>query len=92
MKRWHFQASPLAIIVIAAMCVLMIALGFWQIRRGHDKQRLLQVYASLAAQPALPFDPRLAATDRVIHVQTRGIYDAQRQLLLDNQPSHDRAG
>lgn len=92
MRVRHLKVSAVAIVVVLLTTALLIALGFWQIQRGHEKRDLRQRYAAVLAQPATDFNPIQAATDTVLHVHTRGYYDAHRQVLLDNRISHERPG
>jgi cytochrome oxidase assembly protein ShyY1 len=92
MRLWRFQASALSIVAVLVTTALLVALGCWQIQRGHDKRDLLRRYAAVLAQPATAFNPAQAATDAVIHVHALGYYDTQRQVLLDNRSSHEQPG
>lgn len=67
-------------VVFAAICT---SLGFWQIRRLHEKQ---QYNANLAARrfmPAIPFDsiPRDTALSKFRRVRLEGIYDYSREII-----------
>jgi cytochrome oxidase assembly protein ShyY1 len=92
MGRLRFKASAVSVVVVLVTTALLLALGFWQIRRGHEKRDLRQRYAAVLAAPATAFNPVQAATGTVLHVHTRGYYDARRQVLLDNRISHERPG
>ncbi|MFS0848481.1 SURF1 family cytochrome oxidase biogenesis protein [Novosphingobium panipatense] len=43
----------IATLVVLAAVVTMIALGFWQLRRMHEKEALLAQYAAAQSNPAL---------------------------------------
>src|SRR5512139_3427149 len=69
---------------VAVFLPLTIALGFWQIARGHEKQRMEEQF--LAGQGRLPVDAQAAASAAPFtRVRLRGRYDPQRYFLLDNQ-------
>ena len=42
-------------IVVAAAVALLIALGFWQIRRSHENQQLLSQYAAASKLPPISY-------------------------------------
>lgn len=89
MVRWRFRTPWWAPPLVAALSALMIWLGCWQLGRGHDKQALLDRYASAAAQPPQVLATQQeAAPDAIVRVSVRGHFDAAHQLLLDNQ-GHD---
>lgn len=71
----------LGIVVVAAVCV---RLGFWQLSRWHEKQRLnVALRAALATPPldvAPPFPP--LADVHMRRVRVSGVYDERRQLVL----------
>ncbi|MGH8460748.1 MAG: SURF1 family protein [Stenotrophobium sp.] len=92
MQRGRFQTSAVSIGVVLLTTAILVALGFWQIQRGHEKRDLLIRYAAAIAQPAVALDPQQPARAEVIHVRAQGRYDTQRQLLLDNRVNHDRPG
>jgi surfeit locus 1 family protein len=75
--------SSLASVTLLAGCV---ALGFWQLDRGRQKQALLDEFrrgsdSSVALTGATDDLPRYQ------QVVARGRLDASRQILLDNMPS-----
>jgi surfeit locus 1 family protein len=69
---------------------LCATLGTWQYARGGAKAALLDAYAAALTQPPVEVTaatPPHGAVPQRVHATGR--YDAQRQLLLDNQV-HDR--
>ena len=50
-RRWPVIPT----LLVAAAVATMIALGFWQIRRAHEKDALIATYAANANRPATSF-------------------------------------
>lgn len=89
MSRRKFQPAAWAVIVVALLSAAMIALGIWQLRRGFAKQALLDRYAQAEQQAPRRLDAgTVAQPARIERAAVRGRFDADRQLLLDNQ-GHD---
>jgi surfeit locus 1 family protein len=89
MARKKFRPAWWAVLVVLALSALMISLGIWQLRRGFDKQALLDRYLQAAQQPAQHIDSgKVAYAGQIERVYVKGRFDTSRQLLLDNQ-SHD---
>jgi cytochrome oxidase assembly protein ShyY1 len=85
----------------AAMLLLVVLvagglanLGCWQLRRGHEKQALIDGYERAMRATPIPLTRQLGATSPAqwTPVQLRGSYVAERQLLLDNQSQGEQAG
>jgi surfeit locus 1 family protein len=49
------RIPPIATLVVALAIATMIALGFWQIRRAHEKEAALARYAAAAHLPPVPW-------------------------------------
>jgi surfeit locus 1 family protein len=80
-------ARPVGLLLTLAALAACLALGAWQVRRAHEKQSLLEAFASGTRSTI-----ELAGTDverlaRYQHVSTRGRYVPDRQILIDNMPS-----
>lgn len=67
-------------IVFAAACTW---LGFWQIRRLHEKQKYNETIASRRFLPAIPFDsiPADSSQSKFRRVKVHGTYDYSHQIL-----------
>jgi surfeit locus 1 family protein len=85
-----FRPRWWAVALVLALVAVMVSMGFWQLDRGEAKAELLQRYESAAAKPLREITAGAwAEPGEVERAQARGIFDADRQLLLDNQ-SHER--
>lgn len=90
--RRRFSPSPALTVLMLALCVLFIALGRWQWRRGHLHaaeharfERGAREAIALGSQPLaqVPEDQRVSIT---------GTYDPAHQFLIDNMSYHDVDG
>lgn len=79
--KWRNVIITLVILLVAATCV---RLGFWQLSRLHEKQRLNAAMRAAMAAPPLAIDGDPPAADRVLNrrVSVWGHYDESRQILL----------
>ncbi len=78
-----FAPRPLTTLLAAALMLLLVSLGRWQLHRAEEKRALFESFAAGAAA-ALPIDAHTPAPPRYREVAARGHYDATRQILLDN--------
>ncbi|MES2489230.1 MAG: SURF1 family protein [Pseudomonadota bacterium] len=92
MARWQFRPPLWAVLGMVPALALLVSLGTWQLHRGQDRAAMLAQYASAGEQAAVAFDPHQPATKQPVHVQLRGHFEDQRQLLLDNQSNQKRPG
>lgn len=91
MKRFRPGIAPT--LVVLALLPLMVWLGFWQLSRGHEKQRLLDSYAERrAAQPMGSEQLQGSADPAFRRVHVRGQLDGQHSVLLDNRMRDGKAG
>lgn len=51
------RVPVLPTIIVTAACVIMVALGFWQLDRRAEKQALLSLYAANMAKGPVAFQP-----------------------------------
>lgn len=91
-----FRFAPALLPSLAALPLLglLLGLGFWQLDRAAQKQSLLDDYQRHARDAAITLDAdtRIAASDRYRRVEARGVYDVERQFLLDNRVHQGRPG
>lgn len=79
--------------LVLAGVALFINLGAWQLRRADEKRALLDARERRAEQPPLAALPGQGWEDeRYRRISLAGQYDADRQVLLDNQVYNARAG
>ena len=90
--RRHFSPSPALTVLMLSLCVMFIALGRWQWRRGHLHaaeharfERGAREVLALGSRPLaqVPDDQRVSLT---------GTYDPDHQFLLDNMSYRDLDG
>ncbi|HYM81960.1 MAG TPA: SURF1 family protein [Candidatus Limnocylindria bacterium] len=80
----------LAVLIGAAVCV---RLGFWQLSRWREKQRLNAELAARLEGPTLGIRLTSAAVDPPRgRVEARGRYDESRQILLGNRVRNGAPG
>lgn len=86
---WPMLAGYL--LLVALLCNL----GFWQLRRGAEKQNMLDAQQAALSAPALDLNGDVlidAAKFRYRPASLRGHYDPAHQILLDNQILDGKAG
>ena len=72
---------------------LFSLLGVWQLDRAEEKRALLAQFAAGQQSTVAVTAESASSLPRYQHVQARGRYDPQHQILLDNMPSESgRAG
>jgi surfeit locus 1 family protein len=90
--RRHFSPSPGLTVLMLVLCVVFIALGRWQWRRGHLHaaeharfERGAHQVLALGSRPLaqMPDDQRVSLT---------GTYDTAHQFLIDNMSYRDLDG
>ena len=85
--RYRFR--PHLIPTLAALLLLpaFIALGFWQLDRAEQKRSLQAEYDRRAGEPPVAVDGHMRSADelRFYRVVAEGVYEPERQILLDNR-------
>src|SRR5262249_10824006 len=76
-------------IVTAPMLVFRCGPGRWQVQRGLDKAALQAQFLEAGSHQAVEFERDLP---QQTHAVAHGRYDAEHQLLLDNQSRHGQPG
>jgi cytochrome oxidase assembly protein ShyY1 len=84
----------LALLLLGLGVVAFSTLGFWQLRRAADKERLLAAYAGAAGQATLDLgQARQSPADGPYpHVRVRGRFDPVHTYWLDDQVRNGRQG
>lgn len=90
--RRRFSPSPLLTVIMMVLCVMFVALGRWQWRRGTaraaEQARLERGARAVLALGARP----LAGVPEFQQVSLTGTYDAAHQFLIDNMSYRDLDG
>lgn len=81
-------------LMVAALLVLLIGLGLWQLDRAEQKRALLAEFEARPQQAAIRLDAGLEAGPdwRYRQAWARGRYDPAHQFLLDNRVHQGRVG
>lgn len=84
----------IAALIIVALIGLFISLGQWQLRRAEEKRQAQKNMLLAEGLPALGVESltRPADTLRFRQVRLRGVFEQDRQILLDNRKSEGRVG
>lgn len=87
------KQSIIYLVFLVAIAILL-ALGFWQLDRAHQKQQYLQSYQQNQQLPPLSLAqvPQDYASARFQRVSVRGSWDAQHQFFLENQRYQKQEG
>lgn len=92
-QGFHWQPNKNLLFLSLCLFPLMIALGFWQLDRADEKQRILNQYnANQQASPA-----GVEALHSRTNLQYRsawleGELDAKRRIILDNRVANGKPG
>lgn len=94
---WSFRPALWPTIATLLMLPLLIALGFWQLDRGNQKQQVMQAFEKNAqGKPEILTARQIQEQDQqslLWHkVQIKGQFDTTHQFLLDNQPMDFKMG
>jgi surfeit locus 1 family protein len=74
-----------------ALMAMLIALGFWQLRRAEEKRVLFDAFAA-GTDITQSIDAGTPRVRRYSHVEASGHYDTARQILIDNMTDVAGAG
>lgn len=95
--KTKFTPKLIPTMATLALLPLLMYLGFWQISRGHFKQKLINEFQSRLEQAPVNISELLGRKTelnklRYQPVKLTGHFDNKHQLLLDNQFYHHRVG
>jgi surfeit locus 1 family protein len=82
-----FAPRPAAVAFMLMILGACVALGYWQIGRGREKQALLDAFERGTQASVELTGVDVDGLDRYQHVIVRGHYLPERQILLDSMPS-----
>jgi surfeit locus 1 family protein len=89
----RFSPTMLGSLLTTVGVALFSLLGMWQLDRAEEKRALLAQFAAGQQSTVAVTAESASSLPRYQHVQARGRYDPQHQILLDNMPSESgRAG
>jgi surfeit locus 1 family protein len=93
--RQQFRFHPAALVVTLLAIAIMVKLGFWQIERGQEKQRIIDNHAlgeqaAPARATAELIQQGALVTDTV--VEAEGYFLPGQYFLIDNQTWNGRVG
>jgi surfeit locus 1 family protein len=96
-KNWEFHPKAVPTLAAAALCAVLLSLGFWQLERADQKAALHEVFLERSSAPPVDLgDSAAAATDAEGMIWRRarlhGRYDPDVIYLLDNQVHAGQAG
>lgn len=93
-ERRAFHPGLWPSLIVAALLILLVGLGFWQLDRAEQKRVLLEEYEQRPQQAALRLDAAATLEPALRYRQAwaRGRYDPAHQFLLDNRVHQGRAG
>lgn len=93
--RWRFSAPLVPILAVLFVLPVLASLGFWQLDRAAEKERLQAGFAAqmAAAAPRLDSAQLAAAPEKFLKVAVRGkLVEGEQQFLLDNRVHRGQAG
>ena len=91
----RFQWQPNKKLLVLSLCLfpLLVVLGFWQLDRADEKQRILDQYnTNQQAPPAMVSDLMGDSNLQYRSAWLVGELDSQRRLILDNRVKNGRPG
>lgn len=91
--QWR-RPGLFAVVLTMLGVAAFVSLGFWQLRRADEKQRLFDAFALVSSTlPATLSEARRDdSPQRHPRIEVRGRYDSRHAYLLDNQTRGGRVG
>ena len=92
-QGFHWQPNKNLLLLSLCLFPLMIALGFWQLDRADEKQRILNQYnANQQASPAGVEGLQSRTNLQYRSAWLEGELDAKRRIILDNRVANGKPG
>lgn len=89
----RFQFKWIPFVVMITLLVVMVNLGFWQIRRYYFKQDILLRYHHNVSQQPYSWYQFIKSSDKEFHnVKVEGFYLNHKTVLLDNRWHNKKIG
>ncbi|MGD2127954.1 MAG: SURF1 family protein [Lysobacterales bacterium] len=85
----RFKPSIKLTVLMFALALIFVRLGYWQLQRKAEKTELFRRFAEA---PTMNVEAAMAAGERFARVEAHGHYDPRRHVLLDNRIFQGRAG
>jgi cytochrome oxidase assembly protein ShyY1 len=92
-QGFHWQPNKKLLAFSFCLFPLLIGLGFWQLDRADEKQRIVEQYRT--NQQAAPANAEVLMTEEQLQYHSarlEGELDAGRRLILDNRVKNGRPG
>lgn len=85
--------ATLALAVVGVLLAMLVRLGLWQLDRASEKLEIRDRYEARVAAPPVDLATTLLGADDVFRRgRATGVYEADKQLLIDNAVLDGRAG
>lgn len=92
-SRRRFRPTPWPTLGLVVLVALTVSLGNWQRHRAAEKDALRAQFERASREPAARLDERASVADlRFRSVRAEGVFDAVRQVLIDNRIRGGRVG
>ena len=90
----RFRPTPIPTLVVIILFPILVGLGFWQLDRAEQKRVIQAEYDARSQDAPVGIGPRLQDADtlRFYHVTTKGSYDSNYQVLIDNRVQAGQVG
>lgn len=92
--KWRFETNWLSTLIVLVCIPLFIKLGLWQYHKAATKQAIQDQYQASLNKKTAQLADYLTAPEALQfqQAQVSGHYEAQYQLLVDNQVEDNQAG
>lgn len=92
-QRFRWQPNKKLLLVSLCLLPLLVLLGFWQLDRAEQKQRIVDQYNANQQAAPVGVSEILGATNlQYRSAWLRGNLDASRRVILDNRVKNGRPG
>jgi surfeit locus 1 family protein len=95
MRRYRFALRPrwiLSHLLILLLVVVMVNLGFWQLRRLHSRKEFNATVRSAEAAPVVALDSLAVKAPDYRRVKVTGTYDIGREVLVRGRSFDEAPG
>jgi len=93
LANYVFRPGWVATLAVVVLLPLFVSLGIWQLHRAEEKKTLMREREERQGLPVLRSSAAFAAGEnRYRRVEMAGEWDAEHQILLDNQIFNQQAG